>query len=282
MAATPGTGDPAEARYGFGTTQPVDVVLKRLETQAGQYEALLVINIATLLRNAIDSKSVKTAEAIKKVKQMLPEIAEEFSNICKTKWPNRHHHIIYYLTRPEEGIPTDYLRPRTSPSASLFHTGVAALLKQLKPSDSSDGNVHAHVRLAPYMKTPSYKGIKEAIDGVASSGAQIHLISHMPLDYHITLGTNRLGWLYRSHTGEMVKLSPSALGPVVFNNDNVPFYPVTQVLLGDKHLIRGTLDRTHKAQLLEIAAKDHWALRTNNYVSLKVKENNFLLPYSLD
>ena len=271
-----------EGRFGFGTTPAFDGVLKELSQKPGAHTAFLAVNLATLLRNHIASKDIGVADGVKRVKKMMEEMADEFSQLCSQKWPDHTHHILYYLTYPEKGIPPEFVRPRTSPTAVLHAAAANKLLTDLKEQDQTEGNVSAHVRLAPHMKVPSYKRLIASASGIVPSDVEIELISHMPLDYHMTYSSGRAGNLFRSHTGKIVKMTPSNLGEVVFGVKDVPFYPNIHVAMGDKHLIKGSLTRDQRKMFLEAASKGHWGVRTNMYITTKLKDYKIQLPYSLN
>lgn len=270
-----------EGRYGFGTTPAVDGVLKSLAQKPGAYTSFLAINLMTLLRNHIASKEVSVADGVRRIKEMMGEIAEEFAQICQQKWPTRTHHLLYYLNFPEQGIPAEYLRPRGGPTTVLHTAAANKLLADLKQQDQTEGNVSAHVRLAPFMKVPSYKGLISAASEIVPTDVEVNLISHMPLDYHMTFRSGRTGYLFRSHTGQIVPMTPSALGEIVFGVKDVPFYPETHVLMGDKHLLKGSMTRDERKMFLEMAHTGHWGVRTNMYINVKIKDNKLVLPYSL-
>lgn len=268
-------------RYGYGTTPAMDQLFKQLEQTPGQMSTCVAINLVTLIRNAAGNKQVKAADVVSAVKKNMIDIATEYEEICDVKWKNFPHHILFYLVHPEKSIPVQYQRPRTSPTQALFDTATQNFIMNVKQSDHTSGSVTAHIRMAERMRLPSYKGIRDCIAEFVRPEVDLHLVSHMPLDYHAVTGTGRKGYLYRSHTGSMVKMTPSDLAQIVFGNKDVPFYPSTHVLLGDKHLIKGSLGGADKKRLIKLAADNHWGMRTNMYVDLKLKENNFILPYTI-
>lgn len=271
-------------RMGFGTTEAVDALLGYLSNNApSSYTVMLAVNIETLVRNAVGTKGVKPEDAVAEVRKTMGAIANEVAFVCKQRWTASKHHILFYYVDNSKAVSSAFKRPQSSASAIVTNNALRLLLRELKPSDQTEGNVEAHVRLAQQMRVPSYKGIREVIEKFVQKDVPLLMISHMPMDYHSCTGTGRNGLLFRSHTGAKVKMTPSDLAPVVFKNNDVPFYPITHVLLGDKYLIKGTLvDRAEKARFMELCKSERMIMHTNNFVSIKIRKGSFALPYSLD
>ena len=270
-----------EGRYGFGTTSAVDAMMRRLNLTQDT-EALIAINIVTLIRNAVSNKSTTVQQVVDKVRNTMNSVANDLAVICQQKWADKKHHILFYMASSDKAIPVEYQRPRSSPTSNIIGGAIVNFIKTVKPGDQTVGNVTAHVRLANQMRVPSYKGLKLALSEMAPSRVPVHMISHMPMDYHVTFVSGRKGYLYRSHTGEVVDMSPLELGKIVFKNSDMPFYPITHLMLGDKYLIKPCLNKFDKNRLLDLCRSQHWSIHTAMFVNEKVKENKFVLPYKLD
>jgi len=289
------TNNEEAGRFGFGTTAAVDSFFKTITTQRQQKEIVLAINLQTLLRNAlsaftfVDGKKIENQATkgldingvVKKVQSDMVEIANEFASICSTQYKDRTHHILFYMVDYTKQVPKEFQKESKSENAWRLTAAAQAFARVMQPGDQTSGNVMMHVRMANQMKVPSYKGIAEVLKTFVKYDVDIHLISHMPLDYHISSYCGRKGYLYRSHTGEVVKLLPSDLGKTVFRDENVPFYPITHVLLGDKYLIKGSLSGKNKSMFLEQAKTNRWNLRTSDYITGKVKEYGWAPSYNL-
>jgi len=284
-----------EGRYGFGTTPAVEAFFKSITAFKTSQEIILLVNISTLLRNNIstsvyvDGKKIETKEkpkldtasVVKKTRQHMVEIANEFAEICSFRFKDRKHHVLFYLTDPSRQIPKEWVRPHTSESTTNLDAVTAAFCREVHSSDQTYNNVTMHIRMADKMLVPSYRGLEEALKGMAKYDIPFHMISHFPLDYHTASVTGRTGYLYRSHTGQVVKMAPNDLGMTVFKIPEIPFYPITHVLMGDKVLIKGSLPKKERDRLIEMAKTNHWGLRTNEYISIKIKENGYAIPYVL-
>ena len=269
-----------EGRFGFGTTEAVDALLRKLNATA-HTDVMVAINIATMVRNTADSKAAKVSDIVTKVRARMNSIASEIADVCHTKWKDRKHHILFYLAATEKAVPQEFRRPQTSPTAIMMNTATEFLLKQLKPIDQEDSGVFAHVRLGPQLRVPSYKGIGDCISQFAHPGTPIHLISHMPMDYHVATTFGAESWLYRSHTGEVVRMTPGFLGQIVFKSTDIPFYPSTHVLFGDKYLMKPAVGLKERRQIQAYAQKEHWSMHTALYVKNRLIEYKFTLPYEI-
>lgn len=277
-----------EGRFGFGTTEAVDSLIRRLNMLGSSTTVTVAINVDTMIRNAVSNKSARAQDVVDKVRRSMNGIATEICEVCQQKWRDRTHHVVFYHINSDSIIPVQFKRPKnlgTDKDPTTWFVIDAAtqlFLKIVKPNEQTVGNCTAHFCASPRYMKPTYKGIREVIDGYTRNDSELHLISHFPMDYHVTIGTSRQGCLYRSHTGEAVAMTPDKIGKIVFKNDCVPFYPKTHVLLGDKYLLKQTLNLADKKRLLALAEQGRWAMHTNTYVSSQIRDNNFVLPYSLD
>lgn len=285
-----------EGRYGFGTTPAIDAFFKSITTKKQSKEIILAINISTLLRNSlsaftfIDGKKVENqatkgldvAGVVRKVQSYTVEIANEFSTICSAQYKDYASHILFYLVDYTKQVPKEWQKISKSENVWRLATAEQAFMRVMPPCDQTSGNVTMHVRMTSQMKVPSFKGIAEVLKSFAKYDVDVHLVSHMPLDYHLSSYSGRKGYLYRSHTGEVVKLLPSELGKVVFREEAIPFYTTTHVLLGDKYLIKGCLSGKDRSTFIDLAKTNRWNLRTDDYISMKIRDYNWNLPYKLN
>ena len=285
-----------ELRIGFGTLQAYQALEKKIMSISRPDQIILAINIATLLRNNISTVAYvdgqkfidKTAKpslnvhgVVDKTKTVMADIANGIGQICNAKFKGYKHHILFYLTDPLKQVPKEWTRSQDSEAAVKLATVTAAFMREVKPFDQENGDTFLHVRMAPFMKVPSYVGISEVLKEFANYHIPIHMISHMPIDYHTPKYGGRSGTLYRSHTGAVVPMTPAELGKSVFKEDEIPFYPSTHILFGDKYLIKGCLGRKEKNMIVAAAKQNHWGVRTSDYIVSKIKDYGIQLPYKL-
>lgn len=276
------TNDPASpGPFGYGTTPAVESLFRTLQETRENKPTCVAINLATLIRNAVSNKSANVNDVVTLVRKNMTDIAAEYVGIVSGKWPDFRHHLFYYLVDSSKAIPPEYCKISNSPTTKIIQAATNMLKNFVKDGDQDEQNVSAHVRITDQMRVASYRGLRECISKFVRPEVDLHLISHMPTDYHVTFMTGRTGYLYRAHTGAKIKMTPSELGMVVFKNPDIPFYPITHVMFGDSHLIKGSLRHSEKVALLEQAKQGHWGVRTNSYIEVKVKENRIQLPYVL-
>lgn len=267
-------------RYGFGTKQAIEAMLKRFTSRKTPCTGLVAINLATLLRNSIqpnDDVETIVHNTCTYMSNISLDLAEVFA-----QWKNLPHHIIFYYANAEKLVPDAFRRKHNGTTDLLYNEALPILLDRLRSTnDQSHNGTTAVVCLAPTMRLPSYKGLADACNKVADKSVTLHLISHHPMDWHI-FRTGRLGVLYRSHTGAMIDMNAVELGKIVFDEPGIPFYPTTHIMLGDKTMIKGILLRKERENFIERAKRERFTLHSEFYLNDKLKIHSSLLPYRLD
>ena len=267
-----------EGRYGYGTKAAVDKLFKRL-SESKHNGSLVMINIDTLIRNTADGK-MKIDEVVSKVCQYMTNIATDYANVVQD-WVATENVIIFYHANNNKVLWEPAVRTTKSAAGLQAKEALGKVLDRVsKAPDQKVGNVRSVVAIGNHLKQPSYKGIIELASRYAPTGATINLISHNPIDWHVA-STGRRGILYRSYTGVDLDMTPSNLGPVVFDNPNIPFTPITHVLMGDKNVLRGLMRGRDKDVFLDLAKRDRYVYRTEDYIVSHAKINTKLLPYKL-
>ena len=269
-----------EEPYGFGTVPAFESLLKRLGSHQLPTTGLALINLDTLVRNAVNLEW-KIEQTVEKIVGYMTNMSNDYAT-CVSKWRAQHHHIVFYHAAYPQFIPQLFRRIHAGPTALLAKEVTAALIKRLeliKPQ-TIDG-VTSMIALSKDIKQPSWKGLAQLCDKLANPAVTVHMISHNPIDWHITK-YGRPGLLYRSHTGAVVKMTPNDLGPVVFDVKGVPFYPITHVVLGDKTMIKGIVNKTAKELFLSNALKDRFVLRPESYILNHPVVKKSFIPYKLD
>lgn len=294
--ANPTPPSQEELRIGFGTLQAYQSLEKAIIQIRKPDQIILAINIATILRNNISTVAYvdgqkfvdKTAKpvlnvqgVVDKTKTVMADIANGIGQICNAKFKGYKHHILFYLTDQTKQVPKEWQRSQETEAAVKLATVTAAFMRAVKPFDQQNEDTYLHVRMAPFMKVPSYVGISEVLKEFANYHIPIHMISHMPIDYHTPKYGGRSGTLYRSHTGAVVPMTPAELGKSVFKEPELPFYPLTHILFGDKYLIKGCLGKKEKQLIINAAKQNHWGVRTSDYIRSKINDYGIRLPYDL-
>lgn len=114
-------------------------------------------------------------------------------------------------------------------------------------------------------------------------GQPVMIITHCPVDLHLTFRLPRLELLER-YTGEIKTLKE--FGTKISSDPNVPFCLATHRAFGDKIHIEPMAKRGDKTKLLEQAAKNRWQTRTADYIARDISRTltvttEFLTRYPL-
>ena len=268
-----------EGRAGWGTTVAFDAYLKRVSEYKIPTQGLLFVNIATLVRNTAEKNST-VADVVTKTCKFMENMSVDFAG-AMSRWREYPHHIVFYYADAMQIVHTAYRREHKSEAALVALEATKELCKRFRDYEPQvHDNTTGHIVLARDVKQPSYKGIVYIANSIARHSTVIHMISHMPIDYHISrLG--HLGIMYRSYTGTAVELQPIPLGEVVFEMKGIPFYPMTHMALGDKSCIKGYLLRGQKQEFIKQALRERLTLRSESQINAFVKKFMITLPYTL-
>jgi len=270
-----------EGRYSFGTTIVIDKMLEYIKKNKYPKGYLIYINVETLIRNRWD-KNKKLQQLVDVVNEDMQGIMTELSENLYLMNKQVAQFIVFYTETYSRMIPQQYLKSRDSIEKAKIQDALAMFKKQF-PTRSYFQNdcpminvVLQHIE----ANTPSYKKLAE---GHKSSGGQhrVLLMSHYPLDYFMFGGRELTGAIFKSFTGAVIENDRDKLSESVFKNRNIPFYPLSLILLGDKDLIKGTLKPKEKKAFIEMCELGGLNLRTRDYVMDKLSKNNFTLPYTL-
>lgn len=269
-----------EGPYGWGTGAAIEALLKRLGSHQIPTTGLILINLDTLIRNTVNT-DCKIDEVVNKITTFMTNISNDLAEAL-SRWPQLHHHIVFYHANLPKTIPLALLRTHNGPTAiqgAEVRKKLLARLEQVKPQTIN--GVTSVIALSKDIKEPSYKGLADLCNKLAGPAVTVHMISHNPLDWHITK-YGRPGILYRSHTGAVVKMTPNDLGPIVFDTKGVPFYPITHVVLGDKSVIKGVVAKNDRKAFIAASLKDRFVLRPESYIKSHAIINKSFLPYRFD
>lgn len=106
-------------------------------------------------------------------------------------------------------------------------------------------------------------------DVMYSSSSSVALLSHVPLDYHIS-GRIRNVWLLESYTG---LLRPSSdFGRRLDKEGRIPFNTVTHVVFGDSVLIKPWVTPKIRKVLFEQAVKERWVSLSQDDLRFRISK----------
>lgn len=282
--------DPDQSPYSFGTTPIYNALYKKL-TDPRDKTDIVLLNVSVIMRNIsglpeiVDKyKQAKihyypfsrlADDLIKKTTQEITTLVEDIVQMYNIRDYALPRYIILYLTDYTKVIPAEYLR--TLPPSQQHIAMADELIKQYNAPACREYESHGiHiVEWYDYSKTLFPNLLRDWMRKVKNNHNIVQITNH-PLDYHIqSLVTD---WhLVKSYTGEL--LPKKQLGKYVFDSDYLPFTKGLHVLLGDKHDLKPSLSPKCKKELLAIAQKESWHLKSSDYIDRTLSQLKLILPY---
>jgi hypothetical protein len=186
--------------------------------------------------------------------------------------------VLLYLYDYEKMIPKEFQKESHAKTVELVEMLRMKIFKLINSSNTIRNGVRVMTMIARDQTIPSWKHLSRTIYN-QKNNHHVIMISSYPLDYHICRKLPKF-MLVNSHTG--LPVLPDGLGEKVFDVEGVPFNVHTHVLMGDKPLMKSTLDRASKKSLINISNLDKWTLKTADYVRDKLKDASFYPPYSIE
>jgi hypothetical protein len=263
--------------FSIGTSFAIDTLEKVIPNSQND---LVVINLATLLRNHLSSnKNISMDKLLRKLHGELAVLLEDITDFQK-RARVANPKILLYLIDYSKSIPTEVSRELTPPRLVLQRAIQYVLLRQDKLfADHMMLINDIEVRYAPVQrKILPHKVLQSLIQNM-SSNRQVIMFSHCPLDFHVGRHLKAFS-IIESHTGKMRSLSE--LGKKLFKKEQLPFNPLLHAFLGDKDYIKGSLGIKERRQIYEMAIKRNWDVRTYNTVKNDILSLGFKPLINLD
>jgi hypothetical protein len=248
-----------------------------IETLEGMYESpgistmppdTVFINLFTLIRNRM-RKDVAGRIIAGEISDDLVRIISRMQEVFPAETKNA---IIFYAT--------DYLRVLTPhfsrvtpPSKAEYLVACSTLLDSLKTAKQTIGNT-----TIIYIKIPPIKHYYRkllAMAKVAGTNEYSIMLSHVYCDFHIINHRPDMK-LLESYTGEI--LNPSDLGNKIFGTPDVPFFPETHLLLGDKHYVKPLMVRNDKKAVIQTAIDERWKYKSREFIRSSIYKHRWLKP----
>jgi len=271
-----------EGRYSFGTTPPIDKLLNsfredRIASGRNDAEEIVLINLATLIRNRLPNISDNTSmrEIAKLVVNDTAGIANEFINELSPG--NLKKCLIFYSMEYERQLPEASIRPDSQQRAKV-RQGVELLKTMLLQRREQFGSLEVGVVHSTTI-IPSFAALRNYIAKFPAAKPKVRMISHIALDYHIFRFVT--GEIVKSHTGDAIPSDLNAIGEYVFKYEGLPFTVATHLLFGDKELVKGSLGIGDRKKVLGFAAQENWASHTVAYIEESLNNHNIELPIKL-
>lgn len=251
----------------------INSILNRLSWMSSQPHApqwdVVLVNMATLIRNN-DYKERSDREVLDGVQQDMHILAQFFSNYMERQQGMlRDPYMVFYM--PKYGIP-ELLARNVPPSKARAAKLCDTEWKRFK-GDVSKSTPYGYPVLM--CQTGKYKWPHQELLSVVDkeSGANAKntrrfcLITHNPLDYHLSYGLRNLT-LFESFTAEL--RTPQQFGMKIFESPFIPFNRITHVLFGDKYQLKPFLNVKDRKIATEMAKTNRWTLATENTILQEV------------
>ena len=245
-----------------------------LRTTAGFLESprwdLYLINVYTLLRNAY-SKGITQPE-IEKIIDTDVDLFMTFVGAYMSFKRQTPANILFYA--PDyRAIPGEVLRPTMGNRVEQDARYLKLIQKIPKKLTclTEDHLVGKYIIATsgvqfPHKELPDH--IRMIYGGSRSSGSiGTALISHCALDLHLQSSIPSLE-LFESYTGMI--LQTTSFGRKLTKDVGLPFNTATHRVFGDDVHLAPLLKGKQKTELIELATKRHWAVKTEREISYDI------------
>jgi hypothetical protein len=242
---------------------------------------VVAINIGTLIRNHID-KDNSYLDIQSNVLTELPVLLNEITQIINKSPPNLTPLIFLYAIDYPKCINEVLIREATE-YRNILYKNIKYFISHSsrifgEHQKGTFNNINVVFKEITQGEPSIYKILSNKIKHEISP-VNVILISHMAIEFHIYRYVNNL-ILLESHTGEWK--DTNSFSKKVFGNNykEIPFIPATHLCFGDKDLISPALSVKQKKELLEIANKNTWKIRSSQYIRDFIK-SKYSIPASI-
>lgn len=268
---------PDYGNYSFGTGPAIQAIQKELLNNNSKYDTVLV-NIATLIRNRVE-KELPTSQLLEMLDLEVKDLISDLVSVLQSKANGQCEPLVLlYLYDYSKMIPKENQKETHAKTSEVISALTSRIFKLISSNNTIRNGVRVLIVVTNDQTIPSYKHLSRMIYNQRNAH-HILMVSHYPLDYHMARKLPVFS-LVNSHTGTLVPANK--LGEKVFDNPFLPFNTYTHALLGDKPLIKNSLDRASKKSLIGIAEMDRWSVKTADYIKDKLLAHSFHPPFSLD
>jgi len=235
----------------------------------------ILVNLYTLIRNQY-VKDLPIANIIQKIFLEIEEFSRDMSTLFEDSKIYKPS-IVFYCYDYRKSVDPLYIRP-----LDMIRTFCNITFKLMRPQFIKLQNTSIETTRISFLSLqniiPVYDALYNSLSLVKNNRKAL-LVSGMALDYHLLNKDPKIK-LLESYTGKI--LSNTDIPKKVFKKyDKIPFTKASHVLLGDQKLLLPTLGIKKKKQLLELAIKENWSIKTRRFITISIRTHNFELPYKL-
>ena len=282
--------DPMKSPYSFGTTPIYNTLFKLISAPKDETD-VVCINLSAIVRNVASKTNLvdeyKDAKekafpfnvvaqdiaksTISEVQLLVNDIVQMY-NLKEHALPR---YVYVYMGAMQQIIPKEYYRES---APGKIHIDMAeSILREKYKNSRTEANLNGINVIEIYTvgKVSVFRLLEKELRHLRNQHNVIMVTNH-PTDYHLFRYVGQ--WCnVKSFTGEIQKKDD--LGKKVFDKEFLPFTERLHILLGDKTDIKPCIESKAKKKLLEIAEKDHWNLKSNDYTDRELNRLNLITPY---
>ena len=264
----------ADSKYSIGTGIGFNFLANRLMESSDITDTIL-INISTLVRNRYE-KGMKITDVSEMVLEEIDFMITDLVNLLTFNKKRGAKALCLYGFDYRRMIPTALQRtPTDSRLNTIVGTGIVCdKLAKKESTFSMDG-----VSISYLLNTKSNHTISDLLHFTRDlpTMKNVCMVSHVPIDWHIGHKIKQF-YILETHTGHIVRMND--IPHKLWKTEVMPFTNRSHVLLGDSNHITPTIVRKAKKELLELADKEHWMLKSYGYVESKLKK--YKPPFKLN
>jgi hypothetical protein len=234
---------------------------------------VVMLNINTLLRNAIAQPSDTTSMIVSAFVRQVPTLLNEMTSIMNHACGNIKPVMILYAANYQACLGSEHIRP---PSAARLQLAEAVHHVMAHSTKYFGHNHHGvfngvatwYLELSKPKELP-YHTLFHHLQK-HTDHRDIVMLSHAPVDYHIYRRAAQF-MVLESHTGNW--RPASKLAEKIFGKEHpqVRFTPGTHCCLGDANIIPPGLSVKDKRRLYEMAEKDGWTSKSDKFIDDRIK-----------
>ena len=261
--------------YSIATSYAIDTLEGLIKTRQLSSKTVLGFSVSTLIRNRLDPSS-SINDILSGVNQEIEVILDDLTQLLLDNGYTTNT-FLFYLYDYSRAVPSEHRRSST-PSRDQLQLMIDSAIAQRSKVFGNIGHYHNNFKVHTTYSSKRSSVHRFLSSEIKKLGREVILLTHNPLDLHVTnLGLDVK--LLRSHTGDIVESKD--FGKKILKRDHIPFNEYTHLLFGDKDNIKPHLGIKRKNELLEIAEKEHWEVRSHNDVLVRIRRYDFKPPLKL-
>ena len=267
----------------LGTQKLIDHITDWYGSRSKPIWDTTIINIATIVRNNIDKNKNNfdiISQVYKDLRNLSSAIYYYLDSLKEVDFP----YILLYI--PDYSRLPELVRKKLSPNEERIMEICSLMEKDIQ--NKKDGDMITMLSMPIYLiqaghsREFPYKQIYQKINSINNSTKEIKkvltrrymLISHIAIDYYL-FNLIRDIKLLESYTGNIKQQRD--LGYKLFKEESIPFNQYTHSLFGDSTRVKPLASKKKRDELVELAKRTKWFLKTQGEIKSVISMNDPLL-----